>query len=91
MNADTHLKENQETASMWGLKREKQNKTGILLENADFPLGVHGRVMHIDSIIYADLESLIHRLFTSKQEWYLAQAICDLVPSNQVLKMFAVF
>ena len=66
LNADTHLKENQETASMWRLKREKQNKTGILLENADFPLRVYGRVMHIDSIIYAGLESLIHRLFTSK-------------------------
>lgn len=73
LNADTHLKENQKTASMWGLKREKQNRTGILLENADFSLGVHSRVVHIDSIIYAGLESLIYHLFTSKQEWYLAE------------------
>lgn len=71
----THIwKKTKKAASMWGLKREKQNRSGILLENAGFSLGVHSWVMqHIDSIIYAGLESLTHRLFTSKQEWYLAE------------------
>lgn len=73
LNVGTHLEENQDTGSMWWHTREKENQTGILLENADFPLELQGRMMRIDSIIYPGLKSLIYSLFSYRQEWDLVK------------------